>query len=97
MKFSLYAVHPHGTGGYNGESESTYQIDGSSPCLRGTFISGLKSKPMMRFIPVPTGNIRERLQQTPGFTVHPRAYGEHVSLSISSNSQAVHPRAYGEH
>ena len=53
---------------------------GSSPCIRGTFLSIGSVDILTRFIPVYTGNMATIGRPWLYLAVHPRVYGEHVFM-----------------
>ena len=53
---------------------------GSSPCIRGTPPVATPFQADQRFIPVHTGNALCSRTQNDTYSVHPRAYGERISL-----------------
>ena len=57
---------------------------GSPPCVRGAEPSWVARLPVSRFTPVRTGSRRCESSSYGLSTVHPRAYGEQVSLLILS-------------
>jgi len=74
------SVHPRAYGEHHGIIGNNTGVNGSSPCVRGTYKLGLTKRDVRRFIPVRTGNIECNTGKSPLQTVHPRAYGEHQSV-----------------
>ena len=78
--------HPHMRGEHYQCSSEYYFHDGSSPCLRGTQAIWFRYFIKRRFIPVHTGNTKGNSLLYQHRAVHPRAYGEHFSVALSSVS-----------
>ena len=79
-----FSVHPRGYGEHWLAAVSAMAPYGSSPWVRGTPVVNTERLAPRRFIPVGTGNTRHNLGTRQGRTVHPRGYGEHLRVSITS-------------
>ena len=75
-------VHPRACGEHTRQDESTVEITGSSPRLRGTCHAIGIDLAFRRFIPAPAGNMQRPNRTCPSPTVHPRACGEHLWVVV---------------
>ena len=88
-------VHPRTCGEHTSRSPRPVPVSGSSPHVRGTFISRCNSCPYPRFIPARAGNILPGLSGQIRKTVHPRTCGEHLHLpqfKTTFNGSSPHVR-----
>ena len=74
------AVHPRIYGEHPNTEVELRAGGGSSPYIRGTSPTVNISNISIRFIPVYTGNIMPFCHKSLSIAVHPRIYGEHVSM-----------------
>ena len=90
------AVHPRACGEHLPTSTTPTPWRGSSPRVRGTQQIMEPYTPPDRFIPARAGNTRLPSPPCPKAPVHPRACGEHTSISITSSlSAGSSPRVRG--
>ena len=75
------AVHPRACGEHPLALARLLTSRGSSPRLRGTCVDKARLNANVRFIPAPAGNIRQGLALSRSYPVHPRACGEHFTMS----------------
>ncbi len=75
-------VHPRVCGEHNSNSWGTGEFFGSSPRMRGTHVTGIKSLSPGRFIPAYAGNTCHIIVLCPLTPVHPRVCGEHASSNL---------------
>ena len=74
-------VHPRACGEHSGTAPVSITHNGSSPRLRGTRRDPLSPGLRLRFIPAPAGNTPAHPQGPARSPVHPRACGEHLSMT----------------
>ncbi len=91
-RHSSNAVHPRAYGERDQLLCYRLAISGSSPCLRGTPLRQRTRFHQARFIPVLTGNAREKKERISALSVHPRAYGErHYQFGVVISSRGSSP------
>ena len=76
------SVHPRARGEHSHTSRWALLSVGSSPRSRGTSVTRRARPPPTRFIPALAGNIRFGSSWAGRHTVHPRARGEHSSITL---------------
>ncbi len=81
----LKAVHPRASGEHLFRTSIFNFVGGSSPRQRGTLLSLGRIARRLRFIPAPAGNTRTRVDDKRHEKVHPRASGEHNSVTPAKN------------
>ena len=79
-------VHPRAGGEHSWMSPVSSPTAGSSPRGRGTFWKGWKPIRVERFIPARAGNMLDGASSDRGDAVHPRAGGEHMLPSHSTQT-----------
>ena len=77
------AVHPRACGEHGSPWPSSSGTPGSSPRLRGTPAALDFREQASRFIPAPAGNTLRPVEGQPPRAVHPRACGEHPSVTAA--------------
>ncbi len=85
------AVHPRSCGEHANPPTVTPRGYGSSPLVRGTWLSRWNRTCPDRFIPARAGNISFSQQKINAKTVHPRSCGEHPradALPVSSRGSS---------
>ena len=89
-------VHPRARGEHSAPPPDPFLPSGSSPRTRGTLSALRPGLGQPRFIPAHAGNIRPRRAVRATKTVHPRARGEHFSISDTPpNGCGSSPRTRG--
>ena len=81
LRASISAVHPRAGGEHLRQVGDRTRKCGSSPRGRGTPNASTGNSTEDRFIPARAGNTRHRRHSGPCPPVHPRAGGEHLSLT----------------
>ncbi len=76
------AVHPRACGEHTGEMRQNVPSPGSSPRMRGTLAKLLPQQIVDRFIPAHAGNTDHVRGEWRVLSVHPRACGEHMPLTV---------------
>ena len=90
------SVHPRACGEHASQVKPSSRAIGSSPRLRGTHLHLGAEGLQHRFIPAPAGNTSTGSTAATRSTVHPRACGEHISLTgISCSPSGSSPRLRG--
>ena len=79
---SLAAVHPRTCGEHGTVGMVASHFNGSSPHVRGTFVSFGHGAVSFRFIPARAGNMSPSRMTIPTSPVHPRTCGEHKLLPV---------------
>ena len=91
----LKPVHPRIHGEHCNVVLIEFQICGSSPHTRGTYLAGCQPALLSRFIPAYTGNILRFCSFWIQHTVHPRIHGEHntfLKIIFPSVGSSPHTR-----
>ncbi len=89
-------VHPRECGEHSIYWSIIFQEIGSSPRVRGTFLSHATEFVTTRFIPASAGNILSHTAYSRVTAVHPRECGEHaLSLALSISHSGSSPRVRG--
>ena len=78
VQSGLRGVHPRARGEHLPDFCSNENESGSSPRSRGTRHDAERTAVVARFIPALAGNTPRPIATPPGWTVHPRARGEHL-------------------
>ena len=92
------AVHPRARGEYSHHARLKPSSDGSSPRTRGIHESPFEGASMGRFIPAHAGNTLLYALNNASWSVHPRARGEYVAVSVFPRSPSgSSPRTRGIH
>ena len=74
------ADHPRSCGEHELDAQSSGDMTGSSPLMRGTLVPNLHFYFQQGIIPAHAGNTLEEWFEYDGEPDHPRSCGEHVSL-----------------
>ncbi len=92
------AVHPRASGEHRNSSTRAAMSTGSSPRERGTRVQNFFNEFVRRFIPARAGNTVHVVKVHPYSPVHPRASGEHATISYGFVSiVGSSPRERGTH
>ena len=76
----MLSVHPRACGEHGWRRPGGTPPPGSSPRMRGTLTRPAAGDGGLRFIPAHAGNTCAGLSENKGYSVHPRACGEHNNL-----------------
>ena len=77
-------AHPRRCGEHTASLSNSACVQGSSPQVRGTWMSACVSSRLMGLIPAGAGNISHPSKQATADRAHPRRCGEHMPVNVTT-------------